>query len=156
MTYLSINCSYFMFLISTRPHKLVSFDVLLSCINKGCMYVCMYVIKITVRYIRGSIKKPTNYDTKTILSTNFYFQFVFHLYLDLYVYAFLSDGVFIRPFCFVARTYKCILSNFGLNFVSVVICMWIFERESLEFKDDLGWLNFNIFHQSALLYYSYS
>ena len=24
-------------LISTRPHKLVSFDIL-SCINKGCMY----------------------------------------------------------------------------------------------------------------------
>ena len=31
-----------MYLISTRPHKLVSFDFL-SCINKGCMYVCMHV-----------------------------------------------------------------------------------------------------------------
>ena len=39
--------------LSTRPHKLVSFDML-SCINKGCMYVCMYVsLKISARSYGG-------------------------------------------------------------------------------------------------------
>ena len=39
-----------MHLISTRPHKLVSFDIFLSCINKGCMYV--YVNELTASDVR--------------------------------------------------------------------------------------------------------